>query len=76
MPVALSDVACVEIPDKPGSLVKFSLAMEKAGINVTDAYGCILERGKRAVFIVKGENLDAIEQAAKDAGLKILNSLS
>ena len=72
---ALNPVACIEIPDKPGALVTLSKAIENARLNVTDAYGCILERGKRAVFVVKGENLEAIEAAARDAGLKPLDRL-
>ena len=72
---ALNPVACIEIPDKPGALVMLSKAIEKAQLNVADAYGCILERGKRAVFVVKGENLEAIEAAARDAGLKPLDRL-
>lgn len=75
VPVALSPIACIEIPDEPGSLVKLSKAIEDAGLNVTDAYGCILERGKRAVFVVKGENLQAIEDAARSVGLRPLESL-
>ena len=55
--------------------VKLLKAIEAASLNVTDAYGCILERGKRAAFVVKGDNLEAIESAAKDAGLKALNRL-
>lgn len=73
--VALGSVAVIEIPDQPGGLVKLLKAIEQAQLNVTDAYGCILERGKRAVFVVKGDNLQAIESAAKDAGLKPLSSL-
>jgi len=73
--VAFNHVAIIEIPDQPGSLLKLSKAMEQAKLNINDAYGCILERGKRAVFVVQGENLDAIESAAKDAGLKVLSSL-
>jgi len=75
MTVAFTKVACIEIPDEPGGLVKLARALEKAGLNVTDAYGCILERGKRAVFIVKGQNLEAIEQAAESAGLRPLDLL-
>lgn len=75
VPVALSPIACIEIPDQPGSLVRLSKAIEQAQLNVTDAYGCILERGKRAVFVIKGENLEAVEAAAKSAGLKPLDSL-
>lgn len=74
--VALNPVAIIEIPDKPGSLVKLSQAIENAQLNVTDAYGCILERGKRAIFVVKGVNLEAIETAANEAGLRALDSLS
>jgi hypothetical protein len=73
--VALGPVAVIEIPDQPGGLVKLLKAIEKAELNVTDAYGCILERGKRAAFVVKGDNLEAIESAARDAGLKALDTL-
>ena len=75
MTVAFNRVAVIEIPDQPGGLVKLAQALENANLNMTDAYGCILERGKRAVFVVKGDNLEAIEAAAKDAGLKALDSL-
>lgn len=75
MTTALKQVACIEIADQPGSLVKLAKAIEGAKLNVTDAYGCILERGKRAVFVVKGDNLEAIESAARGAGLKVLDSL-
>ncbi len=73
--VALNRVAIVEIADQPGGLVKLAEAIEKSGVNVSDAYGCILERGKRAVFVVKGDNLEGIEAAAMAAGLKALDSL-
>ena len=76
MTVAYNQVAIIEIPDQPGALLKLAKSMEEAELNVTDAYGCILERGKRAVFVVKGDNLEAIEAAAADAGLKALDSLS
>lgn len=72
---ALNKVAVIELPDRPGSLVTLSKAIEKAQLNVADAYGCILERGKRAVFVVKGDRLDAIETAARDAGLTPLDRL-
>ena len=75
MTVAFNQVAVVEIEDQPGGLVKLARALDKADLNVTDAYGCILERGKRAVFVVKGENLEAIEAAARDAGLKALDTI-
>ncbi|NLN78460.1 MAG: hypothetical protein GX141_06050 [Armatimonadetes bacterium] len=75
MLVAFNQVAIIEIPDKPGSLLKLSKSMEDADLNISDAYGCILERGKRAVLVIKGDNLDAIEAAAANAGLKVLCDL-
>ncbi len=75
MTVAFNKVACIEIPDQPGGLVRLAKALDEAGLNITDAYGCILERGKRALFVVKGSNLEAIEAAAKSAGLAPLDSL-
>lgn len=73
--VALNKVAVIEIPDRPGGLVQLAKALENAGLNVSDAYGCIIERGKRAVFVVKGDNLEAIESAARNTGLTTLTSL-
>jgi len=73
--VVLNLVVVIEIPDKPGGLVSLSKALESVNLNVTDAYGCILERGKRAIFVVKGDNLEAIEAAVQNAGLKILDTL-
>ena len=73
--VALNKVAVIEIPDHPGGLVQLAKALENAGLNVADAYGCIIERGKRAVFVVKGDYLEAIESAARNAGLATLTSL-
>ena len=74
--VEFTQAVCVEIPDVPGGLVKLAKALEEADLNVTDAYGCVLERGKRAAFIIKGDNLEAIESAARAAGLDILDSLA
>ncbi len=73
--VALNKVAIIEIADQPGGLVQLAKAIEKSHLNVSDAYGCIIERGKRAVFVVKGDNLEGIEAAAREAGLKALSSL-
>lgn len=75
MTVAFNKVAVIEIADQPGGLVKLAKALQDEGMSVQDAYGCILDRGKRAIFVVKGENLEAIESAAKGAGLKALDSL-
>ena len=75
MTVAFNKVACVEIPDQPGGLVRLAKALEGEGLNLTEAYGCILERGKRALFVVKGDNIEAIESAARSAGLMPLDSL-
>lgn len=75
MTVAFNKVAIIEIDDRPGGLLRLSKALEKSNLNVTEAYGCIIERGKRAVFVVKGANLDAIETAVRDAGLRALDTL-
>lgn len=76
MTAAFSQVAVIEIADQPGSLLKLADALGDANIGVSDAYGCILERGKRAIFVVKGDNLQEIEAAASNAGLKALDSLA
>lgn len=75
MTSALNPVAVIEIDDKPGGLVRLAKALQDAGVNLKDAYGCIIERGKRAAFVVKGDNLESIENAATSAGLKCLSAL-
>lgn len=73
--VAFTKVACIEICDQPGGLLQLARALDNANLNVTDAYGCILERGQRAIFVIAGDNLTAIEDAARAAGLAVLDCL-
>lgn len=75
MTTAFNQVAVIEIADQPGALEKLAKALDEAELNLSDAYGCILERGKRAIFVVKGDNLGKIEAAAASVGLKPLDKL-
>lgn len=75
MTVAFNEVSVIEIADQPGGLVKLAKALQAEGANLLDAYGCILERGKRAIFVVKGDNLESIEATVKNAGFNVLTSL-
>ncbi len=75
MVVALNPVTVVEIADKPGALVALGNALTEAGVNVLDAYGCLLEKGDRAIFVVHGDKADLAEKAAKSAGFTTLSEL-
>ncbi|MBO4548332.1 MAG: hypothetical protein J5758_03870, partial [Abditibacteriota bacterium] len=49
---ALTKVALVEMPDEPGVLAKLMKMLAEEQINVKQVMGCILERGKRAAFVI------------------------
>ena len=54
----LKEVAAVLIEDKPGTLNQLVQLLLKAGINVENAYGFVVESHKNAVFVVDVDKLD------------------
>ena len=73
---ALNKVALVEMPDVPGTLAKLMAILAEEQINVTQVMGCILEKGKRAAFVVIADNDPAVtEDKLAKRGVKILEEI-
>ena len=73
---ALNKVALVEMPDVPGTLAKLMAILAEEQINATQVMGCILEKGKRAAFVVIADNDPAVtEDKLAKRGVKILEEI-
>ena len=73
---ALTSVALVEVEDRPGELAKLMKIMTDEHINVKHIMGCILERGKRAVFVLTPDGDTAeLEEKLSACGVKLLEEI-
>ncbi|HOJ51142.1 MAG TPA: ACT domain-containing protein [Syntrophales bacterium] len=68
MLVKTRKVLAVLIPDRPGGLDRLAQTLSKAGINVNNAYGFVLENGQKAVFVVDVDQLEKAEQLVEAEG--------
>ena len=65
--VGKTEVAAVEVPDKPGGLASVLQILARAGINVEYMYAFVQHSGKNAVIIFRFDNLeDAISLLQKN----------
>ncbi len=65
--VGKTEVAAVEVPDKPGGLGSVLQILARAGINVEYMYAFVQHSGKNAVIIFRFDNLeDAINLLLKE----------
>jgi len=65
--VGKTEVAAVEVPDKPGGLASVLQILARAGINVEYMYAFVQHSGKNAVIIFRFDNLeDAISLLQKE----------
>ncbi len=71
---ALKDVLAVSVPDQPGNFHKLTSALAADGINITDAYGFVLQPHKLGVCCVEVEpsQLPKAAQVARQAGFTVL----
>jgi len=67
-------VIAVEIDDRPGGLAAALRVLSDADINVEYLYAFIEKSGKKAVVILRTENVDAGIRALKKAGINILKA--
>lgn len=73
MTVHLREVLAVLIPDTPGGLDKLMQLISNEGININNAYGFILERSKKAVFVVDVDQMKRTEDLIEQNGFKTLD---
>jgi len=69
---ALKDVVAIVLPDRPGALHEFSSVLTRHRINIEDAYGFVLARGQKAVFVIEVDNPAETETLLRKEGLALL----
>ncbi len=74
MTVRLSRVLAVVIPDAPGGLDKLTQLLFAEGININNAYGFVLEGGRKAVFVVSVDRIEAAEKLLETKGFQTLDA--
>jgi hypothetical protein len=70
----LSRVLAVVIPDQPGGLDKLTQLLFAEEINVNNAYGFVLEGGRKAVFVVSVDRIEAAEKLLETKGFQTLDA--
>ena len=74
MTVHLRGVLAVLIPDQPGGLDKLTRLLEAEGININNAYGFVLDSGKKAVFVVDVDQMEKTENLLEKHGFQTLDT--
>ncbi len=70
--VSYQEVVVVEIPDRVGAFHRIARILEDGKINMEDAYGFIMEEGKRAALILKVADPGKVEKILKKKRYKII----
>ena len=71
--VVLMPVLAFEMKDEPGGLHRITGILSRCGINVEDAYGFVVEPGKKAVLIAGVEKLDEAREILIKEGVEFLS---
>lgn len=69
-----NDVIAVCVSDKPGGLAGVLKILTDADINVEYVYAFVEKSGKKAVVVLRTENISKGKKALKKAGVTILSS--
>lgn len=74
MTVTLNRVLAVIIPDAPGSLDRLTQLFLAENINISNAYGFVLEAHKKAVFVVNVEQIEKTHALLEKNGFQTLDA--
>jgi hypothetical protein len=69
----LIEVVAVPIPDEVGGLDRAAQVLCENGVNLKNAYGFVVDKGKRAVLLFEVDQPAAATKALEAAGLKPLS---
>ncbi|HOC92541.1 MAG TPA: ACT domain-containing protein [bacterium] len=72
-PVALKNVVAVKMDDTVGGLDRILPLLQSRNINVEDAYGFILERGKEAVFVFEVDQPEDLGEFLSRNGCSVMS---
>jgi hypothetical protein len=73
MAASQKEVLAILMDDEPGGLYRVASALESANINVSDAYGFIIDSKKQAVLILDTQNQFQTRSVVANIGLKTLS---
>ncbi|MCX7730342.1 MAG: ACT domain-containing protein [Candidatus Caldatribacterium sp.] len=73
VPVYLQEVIAVILDDIPGGLHKVAKVLAENGINIEDAYGFVVERGKTAVLVIQVEHEPQAQSVLERNGFVLLS---
>jgi hypothetical protein len=69
---AMKNVLAIAIADKPGNLHRLATILAENNINITDAYGFIIEPQKQGVCCMEVESPEKIREIVEQAGFAVL----
>ena len=72
--VKVNDVIAVEVPDEPGGLDHILGILTQSDINVEYLYAFVEKNDKKAMVVIRTEDVDAGISALEDSGVVILAS--
>ena len=70
--VLKKEILAIPMEDRPGGLFMIAKVLSRAGINVEDAYGFVVEDRKRAVLVVEVEQMAEAKARLREAGIEVL----
>ncbi len=71
---SLKEIIAVVIDDRPGGMDRLVQLMGKAGINIENAYGFVLESNKSAVFVIDVSDLEGVQKILKENRFKTISA--
>lgn len=69
---ALRKIAVLRMVDRAGGLDQLLKSIAKAGVNITNAHGMVLEEGKVAFFAIDVEDIPDAKERLEAVGLELL----
>jgi hypothetical protein len=71
--VKVNDVIAVEVHDEPGGLEKILEILNKDDINVEYIYAFVEKKGKKAIVVIRTEDIDAGIKALENREINVLS---
>lgn len=72
LPTAIKEVVAIEMDDQPGGLFRLMAVIDSNDINVSDAYGFVIDAGTKAVWCVEADDTSSLCSVLHEAGFVIV----
>jgi hypothetical protein len=74
--VKVTEVVAIEVPDRPGGLLRILQALEGAGINVEYMYAFTAKQAGQAVMVFRFSDPETALRTLQQAGLNVIDPLA